>query len=69
MSADNLFSVSGGFKLADIELKENKLIPNAWGLFESSIMGIAGSAPRYSIAAMTVTLVITVRLFGSRELF
>ena len=49
--------------------KENRLIPNALGLFESSIMGIAGSAPAYSIAATTVTLAITVGLFGPGELF
>ena len=55
--------------MADFEQKENKLIPNALGLFESSIMGIAGSAPAYSIAATTVTLAITVGLFGPGELF
>ncbi|MEI6476245.1 MAG: APC family permease [Actinomycetes bacterium] len=46
-----------------------KLASNVLGLFESTIMGIAGSAPAYSIAATTVTLAITVGLFGPGELF
>ena len=47
---------------------EHKLAANVLGLFESTIMGIAGSAPAYSIAATTVTLAITVGLFGPGEL-
>ena len=50
------------------EVGENKLASNVIGLFESSIMGIAGSAPAYSIAATTVTLAVTVGLFGPGEL-
>jgi amino acid transporter len=49
--------------------QEHKLAPNVLGLFESVIMGIAGSAPAYSIAATTVTLAVTVGLFGPGELF
>ena len=48
---------------------DQKLASNVLGLFESTIMGIAGSAPAYSIAATTVTLAITVGLFGPGELF
>ena len=48
--------------------EENALASNVLGLFESSIMGIAGSAPAYSIAATTVTLAVTVGLFGPGEL-
>ena len=51
------------------ETTEHKLAPNVLGLFESVIMGIAGSAPAYSIAATTVTLAVTVGLFGPGELF
>jgi len=40
----------------EIENEGNGLASNVLGLFESSIMGIAGSAPAYSIAATTVTL-------------
>ncbi len=47
---------------------EEKLASNVLGLFESTIMGIAGSAPAYSIAATTVTLAITVGLYGPGEL-
>ena len=50
------------------EVGENRLASNVIGLFESSIMGIAGSAPAYSIAATTVTLAVTVGLFGPGEL-
>jgi len=52
----------------EIENEGNGLASNVLGLFESSIMGIAGSAPAYSIAATTVTLAITVGLFGPGEL-
>jgi len=48
---------------------EHKLAANVLGLFESSIMGVAGSAPAYSLAATTVTLAVTVGLFGPGELF
>ncbi len=48
---------------------DQKLASNVLGLFESTIMGIAGSAPAYSIAATTVTLAVTVGLFGPGELF
>ena len=48
--------------------QDQKLAPNVLGLFESTIMGIAGSAPAYSIAATTVTLAITVGLYGPGEL-
>jgi len=51
------------------ENHEHKLASNVLGLFESVIMGIAGSAPAYSIAATTVTLAVTVGLFGPGELF
>ena len=47
---------------------EHKLHSNVLGLFESSIMGIAGSAPAYSLAATTVTLALVVGLFGPGEL-
>jgi amino acid transporter len=47
---------------------DHKLHSNVLGLFESSIMGIAGSAPAYSIAATTVTLALVVGLFGPGEL-
>ena len=48
--------------------QDQKLASNVLGLFESTIMGIAGSAPAYSIAATTVTLAITVGLYGPGEL-
>ena len=48
--------------------QDQKLASNVLGLFESTIMGIAGSAPAYSIAATTVTLAVTVGLFGPGEL-
>jgi len=50
------------------QAEEGGLASNVLGLFESSIMGIAGSAPAYSIAATTVTLAVTVGLFGPGEL-
>ena len=39
---------------------EHKLASNVLGLFESVIMGVAGSAPAYSLAATTVTLAVAV---------
>ena len=42
----------------EIENEGNGLASNVLGLFESSIMGIAGSAPAYSIAATTVTCLL-----------
>ena len=41
---------------------EHKLAPNVLGLFESAVMGVAGSAPAYSIAASTALLVGAVGL-------
>ena len=55
-------------ELEENKPQENKLASNVLGLFESSIMGIAGSAPAYSIAATTVTLAVTVGLYGPGEL-
>lgn len=55
--------------MSDLKKDEHKLHSNVLGLFESSIMGIAGSAPAYSIAATTVTLALAVGLFGPGELF
>ena len=47
---------------------ENKLAPNVLGLFESAVMGVAGSAPAYSIAASTALLVGAVGLAGPAAL-
>src|ERR1700693_6261983 len=47
---------------------EHKLAPNVLGLFESSIMGVAGSAPAYSIAATTAALFAAVGLGGPASL-
>ncbi len=47
---------------------EHKLAPNVLGLFESSVMGVAGSAPAYSIAATTGALVAAVGLAGPASL-
>jgi len=68
-----MLSVIGGLYVANPQQEENQaeeggLASNVLGLFESSIMGIAGSAPAYSIAATTVTLAVTVGLFGPGEL-
>jgi amino acid transporter len=48
--------------------QEHKLAPNVLGLFESSIMGVAGSAPAYSIAATTAALFAAVGLGGPAAL-
>ena len=47
---------------------EHKLAPNVLGLFESSVMGVAGSAPAYSIAATTAALFAAVGLGGPAAL-
>ena len=47
---------------------EHKLAPNVLGLFESAVMGVAGSAPAYSIAASTALLVGAVGLAGPAAL-
>ena len=47
---------------------EHKLAPNVLGLFESSVMGVAGSAPAYSIAATTAGLIAAVGLAGPASL-
>ena len=47
---------------------EQKLAPNVLGLFESSVMGVAGSAPAYSIAATTAALFAAVGLGGPASL-
>ena len=47
---------------------EHGLAPNVLGLFESSIMGVAGSAPAYSIAATTAALFAAVGLGGPAAL-
>jgi len=47
---------------------ENRLAPNVLGLFESAVMGVAGSAPAYSIAATTAGLVAAVGLAGPASL-
>ena len=47
---------------------EHKLAPNVLGLFESAVMGVAGSAPAYSIAATTAGLVAAVGLAGPASL-
>ncbi len=51
-----------------IQNQEHKLAPNVLGLFESSIMGVAGSAPAYSIAATTAALFAAVGLGGPAAL-
>lgn len=43
---------------------EHKLQPGALGLFDSAVMGVAGSAPAYSIAATTFALFGAVALGG-----
>ena len=48
--------------------QEHKLAPNVLGLFESSIMGVAGSAPAYSIAATPAALFAAVGLGGPAAL-
>ena len=47
---------------------EHKLAENVLGLFESAVMGVAGSAPAYSIAASTALLVAAVGLAGPASL-
>jgi len=47
---------------------EHKLAPNVLGLFESAVMGVAGSAPAYSIAATTAGLIAAVGLAGPASL-
>ena len=47
---------------------EHKLAENVLGLFESAVMGVAGSAPAYSIAASTALLVGAVGLAGPAAL-
>lgn len=47
---------------------EHKLASNVLGLFESSVMGVAGSAPAYSIAATTAALFAAVGLGGPASL-
>jgi amino acid transporter len=47
---------------------EHKLAANVLGLFESAVMGVAGSAPAYSIAASTALLVGAVGLAGPAAL-
>ncbi len=47
---------------------EHKLAENVLGLFESAVMGVAGSAPAYSIAASTAVLVGAVGLAGPAAL-
>ena len=62
----------GGLLMANsnkhVRNHEHKLASNVLGLFESAIMGVAGSAPAYSLAATTVTLAVAVGLFGPGEL-
>ena len=50
------------------QTNEHKLAPNVLGLFELSVMGVAGSAPAYSIAATTAALVAAVGLAGPASL-
>lgn len=47
---------------------QHKLAPNVLGLFESAVMGVAGSAPAYSIAATTAGLIAAVGLAGPASL-
>jgi amino acid transporter len=54
--------------MAQSSSHENKLAPNVLGLFESAVMGVAGSAPAYSIAATTAGLVAAVGLAGPASL-
>ena len=44
--------------------KETKLRPNALGLTESIVMGIAGTAPAYSIEITTSTIIATTGIFS-----
>ena len=46
----------------------HQLAPNVLGLFESAVMGVAGSAPAYSIAASTALLIGAVGLAGPAAL-
>ena len=48
--------------------QDHKLAPHVLGLFESAVMGVAGSAPAYSIAATTAGLVAAVGLAGPASL-
>jgi amino acid transporter len=54
--------------MATSQNHEHKLAAGALGLFESSIMGVAGSAPAYSIAATTAALFAAVGLGGPAAL-
>jgi amino acid transporter len=54
--------------MANSTRHEHKLAPNVLGLFESAVMGVAGSAPAYSIAATTAGLVAAVGLAGPASL-
>ena len=61
-------SQTGGPLMAKSSSHENRLAPNVLGLFESAVMGVAGSAPAYSIAATTAGLVAAVGLAGPASL-
>ncbi|HEV2427845.1 MAG TPA: hypothetical protein VGS61_06475 [Acidimicrobiales bacterium] len=50
------------------EQREHKLKSGALGLFDSAVMGVAGSAPAYSIAATTAFLFGSVLYGGAAAL-
>ena len=50
----------GSKKIVRVMQQENQLKANSLGLGESIIMGVAGTAPAYSIAATTGVLIATV---------
>ena len=54
--------------MSNISHHSHKLAPNVLGLFESAVMGVAGSAPAYSIAATTAGLIAAVGLAGPASL-
>ena len=61
-------SQTGGLHMTQSTKHDNNLAPNVLGLFESTVMGVAGSAPAYSIAATTAGLIAAVGLTGPASL-
>lgn len=49
--------------------KEHKLAADSLGIYESIIMGVAGTAPAYSVAATITTLVATVGVLSPASVF
>jgi amino acid transporter len=58
-----------GWKKRDDMSKKSGLAGNALGAFESIVMGIAGTAPAYSVAATTATIVSAVGVLSVASIF